>query len=179
MRQLFLILTLLFLAGCTVTPTSVQLSLPVVSAQTPTADPFLVVEAPIIDAATHQPVAADLYVITGAHYHEPTSADLVARATQHFAIQLDPQSDSWIVVRAPGYQDWKLRFHYNLKTSRKLTGPVGASAGQGNDHLNARYRCQAHRNIVSVEFSTALYAGKMGSHLSTFIKAEKRGNPLY
>ena len=50
---------------------------------------------------------------------------ILANATpQHVVVQLPAQSDSWFIIRAPGYQEWKLRFHYSLQTSRKLTGPV-------------------------------------------------------
>jgi hypothetical protein len=139
MRHLFLILTLL-LTSCAPSPTTNQtnvsqpaptqiptndlLYLPLDPGGPPEADPFLLVEATIIDAVTHQPVNADLYIVNAAAYREPNPSDLVLRNTQHFEIKLLAQSDSWFVVRAPGYEEWSLRLHYRLKTSRKLTGPV-------------------------------------------------------
>jgi hypothetical protein len=43
---------------------------------------------------------------------------------QRTALQLPAQSDGWLIVRAPGYEDWRLRLHYQVKTNRKLSGLV-------------------------------------------------------
>lgn len=82
------------------------------------------VEGAIIDAVTHQPVTADVYIVNAREYRTPTPAERVLHDTQHFEIQLHSQLDGWFVVRAPGYEDWSLRLHYRLKTSRKLSGPI-------------------------------------------------------
>lgn len=124
MRHFLLNFTLLFLVGCIQPPSDELLFLPLEPVATPAVEPFLIIEADILDAATQRPLTADVYLVHGAQYRQPTSADLIAPVTQHFAVQLPAQSDSWFILRAPGYQDWKFRFHYRLKTSRKLTGPI-------------------------------------------------------
>jgi hypothetical protein len=69
-------------------------------------------------------VTADLYIVHATEYREPTPDELALRAIDQFALQLPAQSDGWLVVRAPGYADWQLRLHYQVKTSRKLSGPI-------------------------------------------------------
>jgi hypothetical protein len=83
-----------------------------------------VIEAAITDAVTKRPVAADIYIIQAKQEREPTPDDLIAHATEHVEIKLLSQLDGWFVVRAPGDEDWKLRLHNRLKTSRKLSGPI-------------------------------------------------------
>lgn len=105
-------------------PASGLLYLPLDSAGAPEDNPILVVEGAIIDAVTRQPVTADVYIVKARDYRTPVPAERVLHGADHFEIQLLSQLDGWFVVRAPGYQDWKLRFHYRLKTSRKLSGPI-------------------------------------------------------
>jgi hypothetical protein len=142
MRYLLLCFTLLLLAGCMPAhaatidsistsqwlpaqiPASGLLYLPLDPAGAPEDNPILVVEGTIIDAATHQPVTADVYIVNAREYRTPTPAERVLHSTEHFEIQLLSHLDGWFVVRAPGYEDWTLRLHYRLKTSRKLSGPV-------------------------------------------------------
>ena len=108
----------------TAIPNRGLLYLPLESEGTPEANPTLVVEATIVDAITHQPVTADVYVVNAAEYREPIPDELVLRTTEHFEIQFPSQSDHWFLVRAPGYEDWKLHLSYRLRSSRKLSGPI-------------------------------------------------------
>lgn len=140
MRYYFVIFTALLSVGCAAAPsatpaptpqplpTSVPagglLYLPLESTGTPEANPILVIEGVIIDAVLHRPVAADVYVIRAGEYRAPTPDERVLHGAARFEIQLRAQLDGWFVVRAPGYEDWKLRLQYHLRTSRKLTGPI-------------------------------------------------------
>jgi hypothetical protein len=142
MRRQSLLCALLFLTSCvpapaplaaptsiphwlpTQIPASGLIYLPLESTGTPEAHPMLLVEAAILDAVTHQPVAANVYLVHDELYREPTPAELVLSNTGHFELKLLAQFEGWLVVRAPGYADWTLRLHYHLKTTRKLSGPI-------------------------------------------------------
>jgi hypothetical protein len=141
MRHCSLLIAALLLAGCLATPapaaptsTPVWLPtqipengliyLPLEPAGTPEANPVLVVDLAIIDAMTQQPVAVDVYIVNAREYREPTRAERMAHNTEQVALKLPAELDGWFVLRVPGDEDWTLRLHYRLKTSRKLSGPI-------------------------------------------------------
>ena len=84
----------------------------------------MVVEGTVVDAASGQPVAADVYMVESADYREPVDQELVLAGSQHFEINLLDQLDGWLVVKAAGYRTWKVRLRYHIKTSRRLSGPI-------------------------------------------------------
>ena len=67
---------------------------------------------------------ADVYIVESEEYREPTAAEQVLAGSQDFEITLLDELDGWLVVKAEGYETWKLRLRYHIKTSRRLGGPI-------------------------------------------------------
>jgi hypothetical protein len=91
---------------------------------TPEANPVLLVNGTVVDSMTGQPISADVYIVESGGYREPTTSEQVLAGSQDFEITLLDELDGWLVVKAEGYETWKLRLRYHIQTSRRLGGPI-------------------------------------------------------
>lgn len=138
MLALLSVMSVLFVActGASIPPTATPMALPMEvpaggmvfapldPSGTPEASPVLLVNATVFDGVTGQPVIADVYIVVSEEYREPTAVEQVLAGSQDFEITLLDELDGWLVVKAEGYETWKLRLRYHIKTSRRLGGPI-------------------------------------------------------
>ena len=112
-------------------PSGAALVVPLDPAGTPEAMPLLVIRLSIMDEETGEPVRGDVYIVDSFDYREPLPNDQRYASVEDFELALFGDINAWLIVKAPGYETWRIRLSFNLKTSRELTGPVQMRRVQG------------------------------------------------
>ena len=83
--------------------------------------------APIIDAATGQPVRANVYVVDQIEYSAPTAANLMEQGTTMVRLSVRRGEEirgpedaiAWLIVEAPGYKQSVSRIRYWVEITER------------------------------------------------------------